>query len=138
MNMRATVSAVLTALLFAGECMAESGLALSGRFEYRNDPTSLEMLGGLVCFYPSAESAQLLPRPQTDMRLAWFCFTNDMESKKLLDIPREAKEGGCGYTGEATVQVTKYTLHAGEGDGFDTATLQAASNIPQPRTLPCE
>ena len=138
MNMPPATTGFLTALLLTGECMAESGLTLTGRFEHRTDPTSLEMLGGLVCFYPSLESAKSLPRPQTDTRLAWFCFTNKTKSKKLLGIPKEGKKGGCGYTGQATVQVRKYTPYLGEGDSFDTALLQSASSISKIKVLPCE
>jgi hypothetical protein len=137
MNMRSTAAAFITTFLLAGECMAASSLTLTGRFELRTDPTSLEMLGGFVCFYPSTESAKFLPRPQTDVRLAWLCFTNEVESKKLLGIPAESERGGCGYTGQATVQVMKYTPYLGEGDGFDTAHLEAASRISKAKPGPC-
>lgn len=138
MNIRSSATAFITALLLTGESMAESGLTLSGRFEHRTDPTSLEMLGGLACFYPSPESAKSLPRPQTDTRLAWFCFTNRVKSKKLLGIPREVNKDSCGYTGQATVHVMKYMPYLGEGNGFDTALLQSANRISKAKALPCQ
>ena len=136
--MHPTVTAFLAALFLAGECMAQSSLILTGRFEYRTDPTSLEMLDNLVCFYPSPEFAKSLPRPKNDTRLAWFCFTNEEISKRLLGIPREGAKSGCGYTGQATVQVVEYVPYLGEGGGFDTALLQSASSVSKAEAMPCE
>lgn len=128
----------LSLLLLAGECIAQSNLTLSGRFEHRTDPESLDMYQNLVCFYPSPESAKLLPRPENDGRLAWFCFKNDEASKTLLGIPQKEVKNSCGYEGEAIVQVEKYAAYLGEGDGFDVALLQSASNISELKSLPCE
>jgi len=138
MNMSRIITVLLSALLLAGECLAQSNLTLTGRFEYRTDPESLEMLGGLVCFYPSPESAKLLPRPKSDTRLAWFCLTNKENSKKILNIPKRESKSNCGYTGQATVQVMEYTPYLDEGDGFDTALLKSANNITKPKVLPCK
>jgi len=138
LSCRYAATVFLAAFLLSGACMAESSLALSGRFEHRTDPASLEMLGGLVCFYPSPESAKLLPRPPSDTRLAWFCFTNTENARKRLGIPGKAAKGGCGYAGQATVRVVKYTPYLGEGDDFDTALLQSASHISKTAVIPCQ
>ncbi|HYN53125.1 MAG TPA: hypothetical protein VES38_00280 [Methylotenera sp.] len=117
--------------------LAETGLTLTGRYEYRTDSESLEMLGGLVCFYPNTESAKLLPRPQTDQRLSWFCFKNEVQSKKLFGIPTKSTKTNCGLTGTATVQVNEYEAYLGEGDSFDTAALQLVKGNSNTEVISC-
>lgn len=136
MNIRAAIT-LLVFFLFAGECLAGSSLTLTGRYEYRTDSESLEMLGSLVCFHPSSNSAKLLPRPKSDKRLAWFCFKNEAQSKELLGIPAQKNAADCGVTGEATIRVNEYAAYIDEGDGFDTALLQSVSSRAQPKALPC-
>lgn len=113
--------------------MAESGLILTGRFEHRTDPKNLEMLGGLVCFYPFPEFAKSLPRPQTDTRLAWLCFTNKVKSKQLLGIPPERGKGGCGCTGQTTVQAIKYAPYLGEEVALIPRFESLPAVFPKPR-----
>lgn len=128
MQMLAIKKFLIVCVLFsvANMVFADTSLSLTGRYEYKTDSESLQMLGGLVCFYPNKESAKLLPRPSTDKRLSWFCFANKKQSKKLLDIPLNAKKN-CGLAGTATVQLTEYKAYKGEGDGFDSAILQSVN-----------
>ena len=121
----------------ASFAFADTSLSLTGRYEYRADSDSLEMLGGLVCFYPNTESAKLLPRLPTDKRLSWFCFTNTKQSKRLLGIPLSTKTN-CGLAGRATVQVSEYQEYVGEGDGFDTAVLQSVKGNSNAKALSCK
>lgn len=90
LSMRVIVSFVFLSL--SGECLAESSLEFTGRYEYRTDSESLELLGDFVCFYPSPESSKHLLRSKSDKRLAWFCFKNEQQSKKLLGIPLQSSK----------------------------------------------
>lgn len=138
MNMRLFAAAFLSALLLVGECIAEPSLTFTGRFEHRTDPESLEMLGGLICFYPSYETAQSLPRPHADTRLAWFCFTNKEVVERLMGIAEIEEKGDCGYVGHATVEIVSYIPYLGGGDGFDTAQIQSVRDLSSIKALACE
>lgn len=130
-------TALLASLFIAGPALAGQSLTLDGRYEYRTDEASVEMLGTLVCFYPAGSSTKLLPRPKTDKRLAWFCFRNAAESKRLLGIPSHTGHVGCGYSGEARVTIDEYRVYLGEGDDFDTARLQSVIGQSGPKLLSC-
>jgi hypothetical protein len=130
---------VIVCALFsvASLAFADTSLLLTGRYEYRTDAESLEMLSGLVCFYPNKDSGKLLPRPPTDKRLSWFCFTNIKQSKRLLGIPLSTSIN-CGLTGTATVHVNGYEAYLGESDGFDTAALQSVKGNSNAKIISCK
>lgn len=118
--------------------LATSTIVVSGRYEYRTDPESREMLGNLVCFFPSEESAKQLPRRVSDRRLVWFCFRNEKRSKSLLAIPKQSTPASCGLEGDAKVTITDYHVYLGEGDGFDTATLKSVGSLGTSKVLSCQ
>ncbi len=128
----------LTTCLIPCIAIAASEITLSGRYEYRSDNESQDMIGDFVCFFPEADSAKRLPRAQNDKRMAWFCFANKTGSKNLLGISEAGKKSECGLVGTATVQITAYQPSQGEGDDFDTAQLQAVLNSTKPQTLSCK
>ncbi|MGW8392347.1 hypothetical protein [Pseudoduganella sp. HUAS MS19] len=138
MNIRAVFFTTLFCVLSTAASAAPSTLTLSGRYEYRTDPASLEMLDGRVCFYPTGRSATLLPRPASDQRLPWFCFKNDAQAKKLLGLPGQRQAPACGVAGEATVKVADYVVFLEQADGYDTAVLHAVSGRKEAGPLPCE
>lgn len=119
---------VLIFLLFIVSNVAQADLLLNGRYEYKTDIEGSDMLGDNICFYPDAISAKRLPRPKTDQRLAWFCFSNTVYAKKLLGLDLQ-KNGDCGASGTATVRVKNYQVYVEESDGFDTAKLVNVKNI---------
>ncbi len=123
-----TMNSIFTCLLlaFSTVALAESNLTLTGRYESGTDAEAFEMLVGEVCFYPNPTSAKLLPRPKSDKRLAWFCFTNTAKAQKLLGI--SLGKNHCRVSGTATVKVKNYQVYLEESDGFDTATLLAVKN----------
>jgi len=137
-NMRTTAAVLLAVLPLAGTRAAESAFTVAGRYEYRRDAESLEVLGDAVCFFPSPGSAQAPPRLRSDRRLAWFCFTDTRRSKKMLGIQSPPRTNACGLTGEATVRVENYVPYVGEGDGFDTASLHSVRRLSKVRMLPCQ
>lgn len=137
MSMRTAATSLIAILTIVGECMAEPTLAVSGRFEYRTDAESLEIIGDVVCFYPSPSSSWVLPRPKSDKRLSWFCFTNIISSKKLLGIRVPPGKAACGVTGKASIQISNYAPYLGEGDGVDTARLVSVGNSSSAEVLPC-
>lgn len=113
-----------------------SDTTLTGRYEYRSDPQSMEMLGGLVCFHPDRESARRLPRPASD-RNAWFCFRNDKQAKALLRLNDTTAGHECGVQGMAEVRVAGYTFAKPDSDDVDSALLLAASGVTVPEPLAC-
>lgn len=123
---------------FSSLASADTNLTLTGRFEHLADAQNLEMLGDNVCFYPNAASAKLLPRPKTDQRLAWFCFSNTAQSKKLLHIPAKRSASQCRAFGTATVVVKQYQVYLGQGDEFDRATLQKVVKKSSTHLAPCQ
>jgi hypothetical protein len=127
-----------TLFAFSGLALADTNLTLTGRFEHSADAENLEMLGDNVCFYPNATSAKLLPRPKTDQRLAWFCFSNTEQAKKLLHIPTKRSANQCRASGTATVTVKQYQVYLGQGGEFDTATLQKVVKKSSTQLAPCQ
>jgi len=133
-----TMLAALSVSSVSNTSLAANEIAVSGRYELRTDAQSQEILGGMPCFYPGPESAKLLPRPAGDKRLAWFCFKNKEESKKLLNIPDQIKGKNCGISGQAVLKVANYVSYNGEGDGVDMAVLVAVTEKSAPRKLACK
>jgi hypothetical protein len=115
----------------------ETTISISGRYEYRTDTESMEMLGGLVCFYPNIKSVNLLPRPQTDQRMYWFCFKNSAQAQQLFGVVTKSSQSNCGVTGSAIVTISGYEAYLGEGDGFDTAILQAVKDNSDKKIISC-
>ncbi len=126
---------LLLVSLSASPAIAET--TFSGRFEYRTDPESLDVIGRQVCFFPSGRSAHRVPRPTGDKRLPWFCFSNSETAAKMLGFRLEASPKGCGIRGTATVTVSNYVLYTKEGDGNDIATLKSVVRNAGPEQLPC-
>jgi hypothetical protein len=137
MSHRTALLAALSYISLAGPCLAASALSVDGRYEYRTDPQSVEMLGSLVCFFPSPASATALPRAPSDKRLAWFCFRNEAQSKSLLKIPGAALPKYCGYSGVAAVTIDGHIPFLAEGGGFDTAVLVSVQSNSAPVPLKC-
>jgi hypothetical protein len=133
-----TLSIALLACLSSGAGLAGSDSSLAGRYVYRSDAQSVEMLGGLVCFYPDGGSAKLLPRSESDRRLAWFCFRNDAQAKLLLGIEKLNAGDGCGLQGTAQVRIAEYSLAKQDSDDFDSALLRSVSHLSSPEPVDCE
>ena len=130
---------IAVALGAVGTAAAAASLTVEGRFERLTDAESMEMLGGAVCFYPSEQSSKLLPRPASDLRLPWFCFTNTRQAMRLLAVPPSASKGiACGHRGNATLRVADYVVYRLEGSGFDTARLLAVHRKSAVEPIPCD
>jgi len=112
-------------------------LRLDGRFEYRTDEESRDVLGDQVCFFPDSLTARLLPREKSDRRLAWFCFSNAADAKRMLNVPSSKPARSCGYAGKAVVTVTDYKVYRGEGDGNDVALLKSVGSASKSETIKC-
>jgi hypothetical protein len=135
-----TALPLLFALLPCAAATAETDnqtLRLEGRYDYRTDEGSQEVLGRQVCFAPSAASARLLPRRPSDKRLAWFCFTDSEQAARAFGFPLTAQAGACGVTGTASIDVARYQVYQSEGDGNDVATLVQVHSKSAPALLPC-
>ena len=116
---------------------AEAKITLEGRYEYRTDPESLEMLGEQVCFFPSKPSSENVPRPIGDHRVPWFCFTNSKQVAHLFGFKLNASSHECGFKGNAKIKVTGYKRYPGDGDDNDVAMLDAVLKKTKPVSLPC-
>ncbi|MCM2264356.1 MAG: hypothetical protein NDI73_04095 [Desulfuromonadales bacterium] len=137
MKRTSVVVAFVTLLCPAVLCAAEQAITFEGRYEYRTDAESLEMLGEQVCFFPSTPSSENVPRPAGDRRVPWFCFANSKQAAHLLGFALDAQATACGFTGHARITVTNYTRYAGEGDDNDVATLDVVLEKSKPEPLSC-
>lgn len=124
--------------MFNSACAMAAPLTFEGRYEFRTDDGSLDVLGKQVCFYPSAPTAVLVPRPPGDRRLPWFCFANSRKAATMIGFNLLRKTSSCGVAGEARVTVAHYRRYAGAGDGNDVATLTTVLSKSVPKPLPCE
>ncbi len=124
-------------LAILGTHAAAGETAFSGRYEYRTDQMSLDIIGKQVCFFPSEPSARLVPRPPGDKRLPWFCFSNSPAAAKMLGFRLTAPVNACGISGSATLTVSNYVVYTKEGDGNDIATLKVVQRKTKPEPLPC-
>jgi hypothetical protein len=111
---------------------------MTGSFVRRLDKESLARQGDLVCFFPKAASASLVPREKGDPRLAWFCFSNQKKAKSLLRANGDKAKGSCGIQGEATLVVTNYVANTKFGEVFDTARLTKIKSSTGPKPLACK
>jgi hypothetical protein len=118
-------------------CAAESKITFEGKYEYRTDVESQEMLGEQVCFFPTKPSSENVPRPTGDHRLPWFCFTNSKQAAHLFGFALNARSNECGLKGNAKISVSSYKRYSGEGDDNDVATLDAVLVKSKPESLPC-
>lgn len=112
-------------------------LRLEGRFEYRTDEESRDVLGDQVCFFPDRSTAGLVPRDKSDRRLVWFCFSSTSDAKRMLQIPSLLPAKSCGYAGNAAITVADYRLYRGEGDGNDVALLKKVAWVSQGVSVKC-
>lgn len=131
------VAAMILGLSCAHVSATETPLTFSGRYEYRTDQESLEILGKQVCFFPSQPTARAVPRPAGDKRLPWFCFSNFASATDALGFDLNTPAKGCGVRGTATVSVSSYVRYAGEGDGNDVALLNAVLKKSNPVSIQC-
>jgi hypothetical protein len=131
-----TFTAAFLLAVFATYTVAEETI-FSGRYEYRTDQESLDIIGQQVCFYPSEPSARLVPRPGNDNRIPWFCFSNSQAAAKMFGFSLAVPTKDCGIRGVATVTVSGYVRHAKEGGGNDIATLKAIQRKSKSEPLPC-
>jgi hypothetical protein len=83
---------------------ATGPVELSGRYEYRTDAESLNIVGDAVCFFPDSASIARVPRPQLIKRTLWFCFSATPQARAALGI--EEAPSPCGITGAARVIVS--------------------------------
>lgn len=115
----------------------EASITFDGRYEYRTDAESQEVLGRQVCFFPSGPSSRTIPRPAGDHRAPWFCFRNSEQAAHLFGFDLNAHSNECGVTGTAKVRVSKYSRYTGEGNDNDVATLGVVMEKSKPAPLFC-
>jgi hypothetical protein len=121
----------LVTTYFTGEVI------VSGKYkQLKQDPTGHQSTQ--LCFDPSPESSRLLPREGSD-RYKWFCFNNQEEAQKLLQIPERLLTDGaiCAYGGEATVQISDYRIYSSLS-GIDSAKLDKVLAVAAPKATTCE
>jgi hypothetical protein len=128
------VMSLLVACAAHSAAPSAGSVVLSGTYTRRLDPTTRELHGEQVCFFPDADSKGLVPREQGDRRLPWFCFSNRDRAALLLALPSER---GCGHSGTATVAVSEYMVDRTESAVFDTARLDRVLTASRPEPLPC-
>lgn len=129
---------LIPSLLYcAAASAADAPLTFEGRFEFRTDQESLEIIGKQVCFFPAPPISKSIPRPAGDHRLPWFCFSNSAVAASRLGISMSAHPKSCGIRGTATVVVMGYNHYSGEGDGNDVAELETVLNKSQPEPVQC-
>ena len=116
---------------------ADVPLTFEGRFEFRTDQESLEIIGKQVCFYPAPPTSKSVPRPVGDKRPPWFCFSNSAVAASKLGFKMKTRHSSCGIKGTATLVVVDYNRYKGEGDGNDVAELKAVSSKSRPELLSC-
>jgi hypothetical protein len=114
---------------------AADPVALTGRYEYRTDAESLNIIGDAVCFFPDAASIASVPRPRLTNRTLWFCFSATDAARAALAIPKAPSP--CGYTGIGKVIVSNYQPYLGEGDGHDVAQLVRVVSSEPPSMIAC-
>lgn len=135
--MKTRVLAPLILMLGLVNSVFAQELRLEGRFEYRTDEESRDVLGDQVCFFPNSLTARQLPREKSDRRLVWFCFTDTFDTKLKLNIPRSKPAKSCGYSGKAVVSITDYKVYRGEGDGNDIALLKSVVSASASEMMKC-
>jgi hypothetical protein len=114
---------------------AADPVELAGRYEYRTDAESLNIIGDAVCFFPDTTSVARVPRPRPTNRTSWFCFTATDAARAAFAIPNA--KSPCGYAGVGTVIVSNYEPYLGEGDGHDVAELVRVVSSEPPSEIAC-
>lgn len=96
---------------------------ISGRFERRQDAETLDWRGDRICFYPDAETRKILPEEAQSHQNLRFCFSNHRAAAVQLKLAGQPTPGNCGFTGTATVAISRYVVESGDGDLYDQAWL---------------
>ncbi len=123
-------------LLSVVSLAANDPVEVSGRYEYRTDAESLNIVGDAVCFFPDSTSIKRVPRPSLTGRTLWFCFSSTSHAHAVLGIPEAPSP--CGYTGAGKVIVSNYKPYLGEGDGHDVADLVRVISSEPPKKIRCK
>ena len=120
---------VLTHKKTSGELVFYSGtITVSGKYRWRFDENSLMFDGNSICFDVDQATSSLIPRIGQDKRSAWFCFSNREDAMKLLRIPKNFPSDYCGFTGNATIEITDYVANLAQHAVHDYARLVRASS----------
>lgn len=150
MQMR-TPFLVLASLLLAAPALADfklvnrdgryaeydGTLTLGGRFERRQDAETLDWRGDRVCFFPEAEAVKKLPRSFPTNKPAMFCFSNSRSAVALLKLPAVPATGFCGFSGTATVTISRYVVENGIGETYDLAMLGQVADVSPLANIAC-
>ena len=113
-------------------------VTLTGTYSRNLDPEYLEYMGDGICFEPDQKSSAHIPRPKGDERIAWFCFSNFEQAKKIFKLPDTIKKDYCKYEGKATITIKDYNLFVVETEGSDLTQLVSAKNITPAKAVKCE
>ncbi|WP_053007679.1 hypothetical protein [Pragia fontium] len=127
----------LSACLISFSSAAANTMTLSGEYSFYTDEMSMEMIGQNICMSPDAQTGKQIPRSKNDERQLWFCFSDYEQARKALDIPKQAPEKGCGYSGKLTVEVSDYHVNQQQNDDFDVAKLVKVINYQKPDVIEC-
>ena len=130
------LSATLCLLSVVSFGAAADAVELSGRYEYRTDAQSKEIIGDAVCFFPDRASIPSVPRPALTNRTTWFCFSATPRARAAFSIPEAPSP--CGYAGTGKVIVNNYKPYLGEGDGHDIADLVRVISSEPATALRCD
>lgn len=97
-------------------------VVFSGNYiEYGSDG----MMPKKLCFEPDFDSGSQVPRPNGNVRQVWFCFDNQEEAKKMLEIDESVfNKSVSEISGKAVILVTDYKLQTQETDTPDTAKIE--------------
>lgn len=115
----------------------EGTLTLGGRFERRQDAETLDWRGDRVCFFPEAEAVKKLPRSFPTNKPAMFCFSNSRSAVSLLKLPAVPATGFCGFSGTATVTISRYVVENGIGETYDLAMLGQVADVSPLANIAC-
>lgn len=98
---------------YSATVQLEGSALLSGTYERHHGD---EMLGDLITFRPDEASSDQMPRLTIDERFIWFSFENQGRADELLPAADR---------GEATIEISSYTIHFAPSDVHNTAVIEA-------------
>lgn len=89
---------------------------VSGELEITKDE-----YGTWACMHVDQTTAYKIPRPKSDQRVAWFCFSNPKTLIQQLALP--LNQSVCGYTGKTTLWIEDYERNLAQNDDTDLSTF---------------
>jgi len=122
----------------SGSVISYTGqVVVSGDYSVDNQTGGEEdLFSGILCFNVDEQSSSKIPRIDGDERSPWFCFNNQNEAKRELNI--DNSKNVCTVSGHAQIVIQDYDEFMTASEGSDSTKLKQVISLGTPTVKLCD